>query len=52
MVDSAWFKDNDRIQSVLLAWQAELKAASAVADILCGDVNPSGKLVDTFCRFL
>lgn len=22
MVDSAWFKDNDRIQSVLLAWQA------------------------------
>ena len=48
MVDSAWFKDEPSIQSVLLAWQAGIEGGLAVADILCGDANPSGKLADTF----
>ena len=48
MVDTSWFIHNPKIKSVLLAWQGGLEGAAAEADILCGDVNPSGKLVDTF----
>lgn len=48
MVDSSWFHHNAKISSVLLAWQGGMEGASAEADILCGDVTPSGKLTDTF----
>ena len=48
MVDSSWFKDEVAIQSVLLAWQAGIEGGLAIAELLCGDANPSGKLVDTF----
>lgn len=48
MVDTSWFKDDDRIQAVLLAWQGGMEGAMAEADILCGDSYPSGKLTDTF----
>lgn len=50
MVDSSYFIDNDRIKSVLLAWQAGMEGGKAEADILCGDITPSGKLTDTFAK--
>lgn len=50
MVDTEWFVNDPEIDAVLMGWQAGMEGCSAVADILCGDVNPSGKLVDTFAR--
>lgn len=52
MVDSSWFHDDDRIQAVLMAWQGGIEGGLAAAELLMGEGNPSGKLVDTFAREL
>ena len=48
VISSSWFANDPGISSVLMAWQAGMEGGLAEADILCGDVNPSGKLADTF----
>lgn len=52
LIESDWFAKNDRISSVLLAWQAGMEGGLAMADLLLGLENPSGKLPDTMAADL
>ncbi len=50
MIDSEWFKNNDKIKGALLIWNAGMEGGLATAEIILGEVNPSGKLTDTFAK--
>ena len=50
MIDTAWFAYNNNIQSAIMLWQGGMEGGLAAADILVGEVNPSGKLVDTCAK--
>lgn len=43
-----WEQEN--VSSILNVWFGGTEAAQAIADVVYGDVNPSGKLVSTFPR--
>ena len=50
MIDSEWFKSNEKIKGSLLIWNAGMEGGLATAEIILGEVNPSGKITDTFAK--
>ena len=47
MIDTSWFAHNDAISSAIMLWQGGMEGGLAAADLLTGEVNPSGRLVDS-----
>ncbi|MBQ6505397.1 MAG: glycoside hydrolase family 3 C-terminal domain-containing protein [Flexilinea sp.] len=47
LMDAKWFASDERISSVLLAWQGGMMGGLAAADLLMGTATPCGKLPDT-----
>ena len=48
VLDLSWLQNYAKIKSVLILWLPGMEGGHAAADILCGDVTPSGHLTDTF----
>ncbi len=47
LVDLSWMRRSDKLKSLLLSWQPGMQGGRALARVLCGEVNPSGRLTDT-----
>jgi beta-glucosidase len=48
VIETNWFKNDDAIDAVLMVYLPGMEGGYAMADVLCGDRYPSGKLVDTW----
>ena len=48
--DMAWLESYPQIDALLYIWQGGMQGHKAVADILSGDLSPSGKLTPPLRR--
>lgn len=46
VIDTAFVEENN-IVALMYLWQGGMEGGNAAADVLCGNVSPSGKLADT-----
>lgn len=47
IMDCEYFADNKNVSALIYGFQGGLEGGAVIADIICGDVNPSGKMGDT-----
>lgn len=50
IMDLSFIEENDKISAAILAGLNGMEGAQAIADIILGKVNPSGKLIDTYAK--
>ena len=48
VIDMSWLKRYEgKIGAVMIVWQGGMESGNAVADLLCGNANPCGRLTST-----
>ena len=50
LIDMSWVKDYDNLDSILYVWQGGMESGRAIAEVLSGEVTPSGKLTQTIAK--